>query len=83
MPRESMQGTVKAETESPGVRIQGYWSMLWQIARELKRHLCTLEETAAALGLHLNEATKYVGELERQGRVVLEAQYGAPSEEAQ
>jgi len=83
MPRESMKGTVKAETGEAGVRIQGHWSMLRQIAREFKRHPCTLEETAAALGLHLNEATKYVGELERQGRVVLEAQYGAPSEEAQ
>ena len=28
--------------------------------------------------LHVNEATKYVGELEREGRVVLEAHYGVP-----
>ena len=37
-----------------------------------------MEDFASALSLHLNEASKYVGELEREGRVTMEAHYGAP-----
>jgi len=44
----------------------------------LERRPCTLKDVATALGLHANEATKYVGELEREGRILLEAHYGAP-----
>ena len=39
----------------------------------LERRPCTLKDIAAALSLHLNEATKYVGELEREGLIALEA----------
>lgn len=44
----------------------------------LRRRPCTLKDVAAALSLHLNEATKYVGDLEREGRVVMEMHRGAP-----
>jgi len=44
----------------------------------LRRRPCTMEDISSALGLHLNEVAKHVGELEREGRVVLEARHGAP-----
>lgn len=44
----------------------------------LERRPCTPKDIAAALSLHPNEVVKYVGELEREGRVAMEAHYGAP-----
>ena len=48
------------------------------ILRLLQRRPCTLKEISVALGLHVNEATKHVAELEREGRAVLEARRGTP-----
>jgi wyosine [tRNA(Phe)-imidazoG37] synthetase (radical SAM superfamily) len=47
------------------------------VLRVLERRPCTVRDLAASLSLHVNEATKYVGELEQKGQVVLEAHYGA------
>jgi len=44
----------------------------------LRRRPCTLEDIAAALGMHMNEATKYVGELQHEKKIVMEAHHGAP-----
>jgi len=44
----------------------------------LRRRPCTLEDIAAALGMHMNEATKYVGELQHEEKIVMEAHHGAP-----
>jgi predicted ArsR family transcriptional regulator len=46
------------------------------VLRLLRRRPCTVQEVAAALSLHPNEATKHVGELERSGSVSLKAHYG-------
>lgn len=45
----------------------------------LERRPCTLKDIAVALSLHPNEASKHVGELEREGRVSPEA-HGTSSE---
>ncbi len=43
----------------------------------LKRRPCTAEDIAGAFGMHLNEVSKYLGKLQRQGRIRTERTKGS------
>jgi hypothetical protein len=43
----------------------------------LKRRPCTAEDIGGAFGMHLNEVSKYLGKLLRQGRICTEHANGS------
>jgi wyosine [tRNA(Phe)-imidazoG37] synthetase (radical SAM superfamily) len=48
------------------------------VLKLIRRRPCAVKDIAAALSLHVNEATKYVGELEHEGLIALEGHCGVP-----